>query len=77
MVLDLRLEGMSGLTLLQHLAETGSGIPVIMLTAHGNEQPRRRALQAGAVAFLGKPVAGDVLVETVRRALRRGHQGPE
>src|SRR5262245_25380951 len=52
LVLDLRLDGMSGLNLLQYLSETGLRIPVIILTAHGDEQSRRRALGAGAFAFL-------------------------
>jgi FixJ family two-component response regulator len=69
MVLDLRMEGMSGLQLLRSLGATGSRIPVIILTAHGDEETRQRTLQAGAVAFLGKPVQSVVLVDTVRAAL--------
>jgi FixJ family two-component response regulator len=72
LVLDLRLDGMSGLELLKHLADTGPRIPVVILTAHGDEQARERALQAGARAFLRKPVHGDVLLDAVRQALRRG-----
>ena len=68
-VLDLRMGGMSGLDLLRHLAATGSRIPVIMLTAHGDDEMRRRSLQAGAVAFLEKPVQGPALLDAVRTAL--------
>ncbi len=68
-VLDLRMGGMSGLDLLRHLAATGSRIPVIMLTAHGDDEMRRRSLQAGAVAFLEKPVQGAALLDAVRTAL--------
>ena len=50
-VLDLRMDGMSGLELLRHLVVTGSQVPVIVLTAHGDAVARQRALQAGAVAF--------------------------
>jgi FixJ family two-component response regulator len=75
LVLDLRLDGMSGLGLLRHLADSGSRIPVVILTAHGDEQARQRALQAGALAFLSKPVLGDVLLDTVSQALRRGEAG--
>jgi FixJ family two-component response regulator len=63
------MEGMSGLQLLRSLGATGSRIPVIILTAHGDEETRQRTLQAGAVAFLGKPVQSVVLVDTVRAAL--------
>jgi len=72
LVLDLRMPGMTGLDLLMHLAATGSRIPAIILTAHGDDEARRRALQAGAVAFLGKPFRGDLLLDAVRTALRQG-----
>ena len=69
MVLDLRMTGMSGLELLRNLAATGSRIPVIVLTAHGDEDTRQRSLQAGAVAFLTKPFQSAALVDAVRSAL--------
>jgi FixJ family two-component response regulator len=69
LVLDLRMTGMNGLELLKHLQATGSTIAVVVLTAHGDEEARRRALQAGAVAFLGKPFRGDALLDAVRTAM--------
>jgi FixJ family two-component response regulator len=74
-VLDLRMPGMSGLDLLMHMAATGPRIPVIVLTAHSDDESRRRAVQAGAVAFLGKPFHGEALLGAVRRALERA--GPQ
>jgi FixJ family two-component response regulator len=68
-VLDVRMAGMSGLDLLKHLMASGSRIPVIMLTAHADEDTRRRSLEAGAVAFLEKPVRSAALLEAVRAAL--------
>jgi FixJ family two-component response regulator len=68
-VLDLRMPGMSGVDLLMHLAAAGSPIPVVILTAHSDDEARRRTLQAGAVAFLGKPFHGEALLGAVRRAL--------
>ena len=59
----------SGLDLLKHLAATGSRVPVIILTAHGDEEARRQSLEAGAVAFLGKPFRSDALLDAVRTAL--------
>src|SRR5919108_3502431 len=56
LVLDLRMPGMGGLGLLRSLVASGSRIPVIILTAHGDDDTRQRSLQAGAVAFLEKPV---------------------
>jgi FixJ family two-component response regulator len=74
-VLDLRMPGMSGLDLLTHLAATGSPIPVVILTAHSDDEARRRMLQAGAVAFLGKPFHGEALLGAVRRALAENPGG--
>ena len=68
-VLDLRMPGMNGLDLLSHLAAAGSRIPVIVLTAHGDDESRRRSLEAAAVAFLKKPVPSATLLDAVRAAL--------
>jgi len=68
-VLDVRMAGMNGLELLRHLAASGSRIPVIILTAHGEDETRRQSLEAGAVAFLEKPVRSPVLLDAVRAAL--------
>jgi len=72
LVLDLRLTGMSGLDLLQHLAVADSHISVVILTAHGDEETRRRSLRAGAVAFLDKPFHSAALLDAVRAALHGG-----
>jgi FixJ family two-component response regulator len=71
LVLDLQMTGMSGLELLTYLAATGARVPVVILTAHADDESRRRTLQAGAIAFLGKPFEGDILLGAVRRALDR------
>ena len=70
LVLDLRLTGMSGLDLLRHLVVADCDIPVVILTGHGDDELRRRALRAGAVAFLDKPFRSDALLDAVRAALR-------
>jgi FixJ family two-component response regulator len=75
LVLDLRMAGMNGLDLLRHLAVTGSRIPAVILTAHGEEEARRRALEAGAVAFLTKPFQGDALLDAVQTAMHQGGRG--
>ena len=71
LVLDLRMAGMNGFDLLKHLRANGSLIPVVILTAHGDDEARGRALQAGAAAFLGKPFRSDALLDAVRAALYR------
>jgi FixJ family two-component response regulator len=68
-VLDVRMAGMSGVDLLRHLAAVGSRVPVIMLTAHADDDTRRRSLDAGATAFLAKPVRTSALLDAVRSAL--------
>jgi FixJ family two-component response regulator len=68
-VLDLRMPGMGGLDLLRHLRAAGSSLPVIIVTAHGDAEMRRQTLEAGALAFLEKPVQGPALVGLVRQAL--------
>jgi FixJ family two-component response regulator len=74
LVLDLRMPGMSGLDLLRHLAATGSLVPTIVLTAHGNDEARRECLEAGALAFLEKPFRSATLLDAVRRALGERRQ---
>ena len=76
LVLDLQMPGVSGLDLLRHLAAVGLHIPVVILTAHGDEETRRRCLQAGAVAFLAKPFHGDALLGAVHAALDAGGTTP-
>jgi FixJ family two-component response regulator len=70
LVLDVRLPRMSGPELQARLAARGMRLPIIFLTAQGDIPTSVRALQAGAVDFLEKPVAGDLLLERVRAALR-------
>ncbi len=69
LVLDLRMPGMSGLDLLGHLTAAGSRVPAVVLTAHSDAEARRKTLEAGAIAFLGKPFHGDALLDAVRSAL--------
>jgi FixJ family two-component response regulator len=75
LVLDLKMGGMSGLDLLVHLNAIGARIPAVILTAHGDDETRRRTLAAGAVAFLGKPFRGDALLDAVRRTLNQAACG--
>jgi FixJ family two-component response regulator len=69
LVLDLRMPGMGGLELLRHLTGTGSGIPVVILTAHADDETRQRSLEAGAVRVLEKPFRSGNLLDAVRTAM--------
>src|SRR5262245_21236137 len=75
-VLDLRMPGMGGVDLLRHLATSGCRVPVIVLTAHSDDEARERTLRAGAVAFLGKPFHGPALLGAVRKALGEAERCP-
>jgi FixJ family two-component response regulator len=68
---DVRMKGLSGLQLQQHLAELGSRIPVIFLTAHTDDETRARAMVNGAYAFFGKPFDEDTLFDTIETAVAR------
>jgi FixJ family two-component response regulator len=70
LIVDVQMPGMNGLQLQSRLAAEGCGIPIILITAYDNTESRRRAIQAGAVAFLGKPFSDEQLLRTIRSALR-------
>jgi FixJ family two-component response regulator len=69
LIADVRMPGMSGLDLQARLKAERIRIPIIFITAHGDERMRAQALRAGAVAFLAKPFDDDVLLRSVRVAL--------
>jgi DNA-binding NtrC family response regulator len=68
---DLKMTGMDGIELLQHLLAQDSSIIVILLTAHGSIESAKDALRRGAFDYLQKPYERDTLLETIRRALKR------
>ena len=69
LVVDVRMPRMSGLELLERLKTEGGGPPVIMITGHADIRLAVRAMKAGAMAFLEKPVQYDELVVNIERAL--------
>ena len=69
LVADIRMPDMDGIALQSELASRKAGLPVIMVTARGDAAFRDRALRAGAVALLDKPVADDDLVRAIDTAL--------
>ena len=52
-------------------AAAGSKIPIIFITAHDHKESRQQALQAGAIAFLGKPFNDELLLKAIRAAWRQ------
>jgi FixJ family two-component response regulator len=71
LITDIRMPGLSGLDLQARLNAARFRIPIIFITAHGDEGMRTQALRAGAVEFLAKPFDDEVLLETVRAVLER------
>lgn len=69
-VLDVRMPGLSGLTVLDRLRAEGADQPVVMLTGHGTVELCRRAFKGGAAEFLEKPVDDDLLLDTLQQAIR-------
>ena len=70
-VLDVRMPGLGGLTVLDRLMAQGVDQPVIMLTGHGTVEMCRRAFKAGAAEFLEKPVDDQQLIEALQQAVRQ------
>lgn len=70
-VLDVRMPGLSGLTVLERLRAEGVDQPVVMLTGHGTVELCRRAFKSGAAEFLEKPVDEDLLIEALQSAVRQ------
>jgi FixJ family two-component response regulator len=70
-VLDVRMPGTSGLTVLDTLVSQGVDQPVIMLTGHGTVDMCRRAFKSGAAEFLEKPVDDERLLEALQSAVRQ------
>jgi FixJ family two-component response regulator len=60
---------MTGLELLLHLRREGITIPVIVITGRGDEMLRQKAIQAGAVNLLYKPVDGEELIALIESVL--------
>ena len=69
LILDVRMPNMDGLELQRRLNEAVQRIRVVFVSARATEEEENRALQAGAVAFLRKPVSKDALLRGIRTAL--------
>src|SRR6185503_10178881 len=70
LILDVRMPGMSGIDLQRQLAASHTSIPVIFITAHGDEEARVRALNGGAVDYLLKPFSEEALLKAIDTALK-------
>lgn len=69
LLLDMRMPGMTGMELMQELAQRGAFLPVIFITGHGDVPLAVEAMKAGAFDFLQKPFSSRDLLERIERAL--------
>jgi FixJ family two-component response regulator len=69
LVLDVRLQGLSGLDLQKRMAEANIDIPIIFMTGHGDIPMTVQAMKAGAVEFLTKPFRDQELLDAINHAL--------
>jgi FixJ family two-component response regulator len=72
LILDVRMPGIGGVELRRYLEMAGHDIPVIFITAHGDDSTRAQALGANVVEFLTKPFDDEALLEAIERALGPG-----
>jgi FixJ family two-component response regulator len=72
LIVDVHLPGMNGVDLCATLVASGCKLPVILITAHADEETRSLASSAHPVALLMKPFGRDLLVNTIETALERG-----
>jgi FixJ family two-component response regulator len=71
LVLDVSLPDLNGLELQQRIAGDRIDMPIIFITGHGDVPMTVRAMKAGAIEFLTKPLRDDALLEAIRNALER------
>ena len=69
LISDIKLKGLSGLELQQQLAERGTKMPVIFITAFDSNEIRQQAKQAGAAGYFRKPVDDQALLDSIYWAI--------
>ncbi|MFC3675411.1 response regulator FixJ [Ferrovibrio xuzhouensis] len=74
-VVDIRMPGMDGLALLEHLRSRGIALPVLVMTGHGDVPLAVRAMKAGAADFIEKPYSNATLLDSIGRALAAAQAG--
>jgi FixJ family two-component response regulator len=77
LVLDVQLPGLSGLDLQEHLFRSGQDIPIVFVTGHANVPMTVKAMKAGAIEFLTKPIRDQDMLDAVDAALARDRAARE
>ena len=73
-LLDMRMPGMDGLAVQREMAARGLGLPVVVVTAHGDVPLAVQAMRAGASDFIEKPYGGEAIIRATEAALARGDE---
>jgi two-component system response regulator FixJ len=74
LIADIRMPEMDGLTLQEEVVKQKRGLPVVIITGHGDVPLAVRAMKAGAVDFIEKPFDDEMLLSSIRRALEIGNK---
>ena len=72
LIVDVNMPGMTGIALHHYLVATACVIPTILITACPTSGERRRAIASGVASYLAKPLSEEVLIDTIRDALKGG-----
>ena len=75
LITDMRMPGMTGLELHNHLVVSGKVVPTILITAFPDDKDRVRALRAGVHCYLAKPFKANELLACIQLALEPGNKG--
>src|SRR5215510_5619437 len=75
LIADIRMPDMDGLALQEEVIKRRIGIPVIIVTGHGDVPLAVRAMKAGAIDFIEKPFDDELLLKSIERALAAGKEG--
>ncbi|MGA2248103.1 MAG: response regulator [Verrucomicrobiota bacterium] len=70
LILDVQMPKMNGLELQRRLRAENRRIPIIFITAHGDQKTRNEAMRAGAIDFLTKPFSEEALLVSIKSALQ-------
>jgi two-component system, LuxR family, response regulator FixJ len=74
LVVDVRMAGMTGLQLQEHLAERNSPLCLVVITGHADVAMAVNAMKAGAIDFIEKPFCDDALLDGINRAFEQGRR---
>jgi FixJ family two-component response regulator len=74
LVLDVRMPGLTGIDLQRELKTTSRNLPIVFITGHGDIPMSVKAMKAGAVDFLSKPVKDIDLLRAIEQAIGRAHR---